>query len=327
MTIGGAPRGGLTDVHAHFVTPEYVAEARAAGVHQPDGMPDWPEWSVEQHFALMEQHDIRRSVLSISTPGVRFQGGPTADDLARHVNDFAADLTARHQTRLGFLASLPLPDVDAAIQEAQRSLKLGAEGVILLTHYDGIYLGDPRFIPLWEYLNERRSAVLIHPTSSPNWEAVAGGRPRPMFEFIAETGRTIVDLIFNEVFLQFSDIRFVVPHCGSGIAVVADRIERFRTVLPGPSSQQASPIPVRSQLQNLWFDLAGTPFPDQVPALLRLVSEDRLLFGSDYCWTAAAYVDDQIAALDESQPPGPAASWRDLTSRNAEQWEALGRSR
>ncbi|WP_267239463.1 hypothetical protein [Curtobacterium sp. VKM Ac-2887] len=29
----------LIDVHAHFVTADYVAAARAAGYEQPDGMP------------------------------------------------------------------------------------------------------------------------------------------------------------------------------------------------------------------------------------------------------------------------------------------------
>ncbi|WP_197535756.1 hypothetical protein [Rhodococcus opacus] len=44
MTSTGAP--ALVDVHAHFVTDRYIAAARAAGHHQPDGMPGWPNWNV-----------------------------------------------------------------------------------------------------------------------------------------------------------------------------------------------------------------------------------------------------------------------------------------
>jgi|HubBroStandDraft_3_1064219.scaffolds.fasta_scaffold00006_24 hypothetical protein len=37
----------LIDVHAHFLTYHYVRAAQAAGMTQPDGMPMWPSWTVD----------------------------------------------------------------------------------------------------------------------------------------------------------------------------------------------------------------------------------------------------------------------------------------
>lgn len=65
-------RTPLVDVHAHFLTEEYVDAAIAAGHRHPDGMPGWPSWSVDEHLALMDNHDIATSLLSISSPGVHF---------------------------------------------------------------------------------------------------------------------------------------------------------------------------------------------------------------------------------------------------------------
>lgn len=84
------PVNGLTDFHAHFLTDDYVAHARAAGVEQPDGMPSWPSWTVEDHLSVMADNGIGHAVLSISSPGVFFGDTAAATDLARHVNDDAA---------------------------------------------------------------------------------------------------------------------------------------------------------------------------------------------------------------------------------------------
>lgn len=68
----------LVDVHAHFLTDEYIAAAIAEGVEHPDGMPQWPSWSPEQHLSLMQDNGIRHAILSLSSPGVSFAGAANA---------------------------------------------------------------------------------------------------------------------------------------------------------------------------------------------------------------------------------------------------------
>ena len=84
---------GLIDIHSHFIPDWYADQARAAGiVDSIDGMPGWPAWSAEAHLALMDEHGIERSMLSLSAPGVHFGDDAAAARLARRTNDFAADL-------------------------------------------------------------------------------------------------------------------------------------------------------------------------------------------------------------------------------------------
>jgi hypothetical protein len=55
---------------------------------------------------------------------------------------------------------LPLPDVDGALLELEHALDtLRADGVILLANYEGKYVGDPAFEPLWAELGRRRAVV------------------------------------------------------------------------------------------------------------------------------------------------------------------------
>jgi predicted TIM-barrel fold metal-dependent hydrolase len=302
-----AAPSSLVDVHAHFLTPEYVEAARAAGHEHPDGMPGWPTWNAREHVELMDRWAIGTSMLSISSPGTHFGDDAAARALTRHVNDTGATIRAEHPSRFGHFASLPLPDVDGALGELDRALdELGATGVTVQSNAHGRYLGDIRYEPLWAEINRRRSPVFLHPTSPPHAEIIALGRPRPMLEFIFDTTRTVSDLVFAGVLQRYPDIPWIIPHGGGTLPLLADRLELFRTGL-GTSDDTGTPVP--DQLARLWFDLAGTPFPHQVPALTSAFGTERILYGSDYCWTPPALVDAQLATIDDT--------WRALTTSNA----------
>ncbi|MFC9555875.1 amidohydrolase family protein [Rhodococcus sp. NPDC056960] len=304
----------LVDVHAHFVTDRYVSAARAAGHDQPDGMPGWPNWNVADHLALMDEGGIGTAMLSVSSPGTHFGDDRAARDLSREVNEYAADLVRRYPGRFGHFASLPLPDVDAALREIDYTLDvLGSDGVTVETNAHGLYLGDRRFEPVWAELDRRRAVVFVHPTSPPGHDAVSLGRPRPMLEFLFDSARTVSDLVFAGVLLRYPGIEWVFTHGGGALPLLADRMELFRGLIAEPSASAPS---VPDQLRRLWFDTAGTPFPHQIPALTTAFGSDRVLYGSDYCWTPAAVTARQIASLDAAQQPTP-DTWRSLTTHNA----------
>ncbi|MEH0509987.1 amidohydrolase family protein [Streptomyces sp. B21-106] len=307
----------LIDVHAHMLPDFYVQHATAAGHAHPDGMGGWPSWSLQAHLDLMDRNGIETAMLSMSSPGVHFGDDKAARLLARRVNEYTAELTRDHPGRFGNFVSLPLPDVDGAVEEIAFSFdELGADGVALLTHAHGVYLGDQRLDPVFAELDRRRAVVFLHPTSPVCWAQSALGRPRPMVEYIFDTARTVTDLVMEGVLTRHPNMRVIVPHCGGAIPVLADRINEFMSLFlharqpPGPDAVQ--------QLRGLYYDMAGTAFPRQVPALLKLVDPDRVLFGSDYCWTPAPLADAHIAAIDAAEPPARDTTWRSLTTANAQ---------
>ena len=53
-----------------------------------------------------------------------------------------------------------------------------------------------------------------------------------------------------------------------------------------------------------WFDTAGFPFPTQLPTLLEVVGDHRVLYGSDHCWTPTPGVAAQIAMIDHAGAGG-----------------------
>ncbi|MEU6478027.1 amidohydrolase family protein [Streptomyces sp. NPDC047017] len=306
---------GFVDVHAHYVTDGYVGAARAAGIEHPDGMPGWPAWSVEQHLGLMDRSGIEKVYLSVSSPGVHFGDDGAARALAREVNEFGAHVRDGHPRRFGLFASLPLPDVTGALAEAAHALDvLGADGVTVESNHRGVYLGDPRLEPLWEDLDRRGTVVFVHPTSPPHADDLALGRPRPMLEFLFETARTASDLLFRGVLARRPRIRWILTHGGGALPLLADRMELFRTHFGEGPVDAPSAV---EQLGRLWYDMAGTPFPRQIPALDAAFGTERLLYGSDYCWTPLDAALAQVASVDSAAGPSAGDTWRDLTTRNA----------
>lgn len=271
---------GHLDVHAHHL-PDFYRDALAASGHaQPDGMTAIPEWSAAEHVAVMDRLGIATSLLSVSSPGVALGDGADAT-LARAVNEAGRRAVVDHPGRFGLLASLPLPDVDAAMAEiAFCCERLAVDGFVLLTHVDGVHLGDPRLDPVMAELARRRTPVLIHPTSPPCWEHTSLGRPRPMLEFLFETTRAVVNLVLNGVVARHPDLEIVVPHAGATLPVIADRVAAFSLVLDVDPS-----VDVLRDLGRLHYDLAGFPLPRQLDALLALTTLEHLHYGSDWPFT------------------------------------------
>lgn len=283
--------GGAIDVHAHYITPSYRRALTDAGHAHPDGMPAIPEWSPEGALALMDETGVATAVLSVSSPGVSLGDTTARAALARTVNTEGAAVVGEHPRRFGLLASLPLPDVRAALAELGHALDvLGADGVILLTHYDGVYLGDSHFEPLMAELHSRGTVVLLHPTSPACGERTALGFPRPMAEFLFDTTRAVAALVLRRVLERYPGIRFVVPHAGAALPVTADRIATF-------ARMSGTDVDVVATLRGLHYDVAGAALPRALPALLALVAPDRLVYGSDYPFTSAPAVKALAAAL------------------------------
>ena len=132
------------DVHAHYLPDAYREAALAAGHAMPDGFHELPAWSAQAHIEMMDRFGIAVSMLSISSPGVHFGDDAAARSLARQVNDDGHRARASHPGRFGLFASLPLPDVEGAIEEIGYCYdELEVDGVCLLTNAGGVYLGDP----------------------------------------------------------------------------------------------------------------------------------------------------------------------------------------
>ena len=298
------------DVHAHFLTPTYRAALLENGHLHPDGMPAVPEWSPEAQLAFMEANGIEKTILSRVTPSMGVSHDARENQrLARESNDYAANLKSSNPSKFGYFACLPLPDIQASLEEIEHvfSSPTPADGVILLSNNGGHYLGDPYLRPILDALNHRRAIVFVHPVSpcpqshnatcaSPSEcyaasAPLASVYPAPIFEYFFDSARSFIDLILSGTARRFPEIRWIVTHCGGSLPSLIDRLVLFVDYFGGPFQEFRNGGKMgredieRVVRERFWFDLAGNPVPNLVDALLRFSSKRRLLFGSDTPWT------------------------------------------
>ena len=287
------------DVHAHFLPGFYRQALIEAGQIHPDGMPAIPDWSEQAAFDAMDKLGIRTAMLSISSPGVYFGDAQAASELTGRVNEEGARLRDAHPNRFGWFASTSLPDVTSAVKQAVYALDtLSADGIVLESNHEGHYLGDPALDPLYEVLNERKAVLFLHPTSPKcvGCGLLTLGHPDPLIEFLFDTTRSVMHMMLSGVTVRYPEIRIIVPHAGAALPVLASRIDLLIPFFDA-NSPNKSPR-VREEMRKLYYDVAGAPLPELLPALLSIADPDRILYGSDWPFTQLQSCLELAAQLD-----------------------------
>src|SRR6195256_4361639 len=125
-------------------------------------------WDIEARVAMLREKfaDVRQ-VLTLSLPPPELLGGPDlSPEFAQVANDGMAEMCAKWPEEFpAFIASLPMNNVPAALDEMDRAIgKLGARGVQICTSVGGRPLGDPEVLPVLERVtNFHDLPIWMHP--------------------------------------------------------------------------------------------------------------------------------------------------------------------
>ena len=270
------------DVHSHYFPPAYSQMLDKRDMKLLDGGFPRPEWSEETHLLSMEKLGIIYSVLSISSPHLHMGDAQEAIEVARASNEYGAELMKKYPDKIGVLASLPLPEIDASIREIMYCKnELHVTGFAIQTNSLGVYLGNPKFDSVMDVLNREKAIVLIHPTKP---QVVPSGvnetLPYPMMEFFFDTCRAVMNLILTKTITKYPDIRFVIPHAGAYLPIISDRVASMSKILCPDGS-----VDIGKCLAGLYYDLGGTSMPKQYGNLCQITPKEHILYGSDTPFT------------------------------------------
>ena len=276
------------DVHQHVLPPFWVSALPAHG-GDPSGARSGdpesailPQWSPETAIDMMDSQEIASGILSLTAPGILGWEKRERRDMARHVNEYTADLVAKRPDRFGNFATVPLPDVDGALSEVEYALDtLLVDGVILLGNYGEKYLGDTAFEPLWAELNRRQAVVFVHPAMPlPPVAGVAG----PLVDYPFDTTRTAVQLVLNGVMDRYPRVHIILAHAGGFVPYASHRFAELASVF---RPDAATPADILGSFQRFYFDTALSSSPAALPSLKAFAQNDRILFGTDFPFAPA----------------------------------------
>ena len=261
------------DVHHHYVPEAYVAALKANKIRPV-------RWSVEMSLEEMDKSGIATGMISPPPPGITFGDAAFRRKLARDINEAGAKMVSDRPTRFRLLATLPFANIEDSLAEIAYAYDtLKADGISLMTSYNGKYLGDPTHWPILEELNRRKAVVYTHPTTP----ACCGGL-QPFVSINAiegpvDTTRTMVSLMFQGGAAKFPDIKWIFSHSGGVTPFLLSRYQReevekdFKTALPRG---------VLHELRKFYYDTAQGHHEGALKALLAIIPTAQVLYGTDY---------------------------------------------
>lgn len=292
----------LVDAHAHLLPRDYPADA-------PECFPRMEPidgetarlllfgrtryrardvfFDAERRIEAMAESHVDAEVLSPMPPLLRYDLDPVDGlSLARHVNEFTAELCAADPSRLIGFGMVPLQDVDAATAELAAMREHGLHGVEIASNVLGVSIGDERFLPFFGEAERLDLPVFVHamPARTDRLPVSAMGT----YVVGLEGALAAASMILGGTAEKCPNLRISFSHAAGGFPLMVTRAQYFfsgawneeEPVLERAIAHNDGPSPLdyarRFYYDSLVFDHRAVRY------LIDLLGSDRLLVGSDF---------------------------------------------
>jgi aminocarboxymuconate-semialdehyde decarboxylase len=187
---------------------------------------------LDLRFRIMDRYDDYVQVLTLCSPPIEALGGPKeTPELARLANDGMAELVTKYPDRFpGFVASLPMNNPEAAVEEIDRAIMtLGATGVQIFSNVNGRPLDEPAFLPIFEKMAKVNLPIWIHPARPADFSDYPTEKKSKyemwwVFGWPYESSVAMTRILFAGYFDRFPNLKIIVHHMGGMVPHFAGRI-------------------------------------------------------------------------------------------------------
>jgi aminocarboxymuconate-semialdehyde decarboxylase len=292
---------GLIDVHTHWV-PEHFP----AYLGQRKGVP-WPAMAASDSACdrnVMIDGKVYRTVPDSSFDAgrrLREMGGmgvthqvispmpellsywmQPSDALALvgFMNEALAALVQGNPRQFTGLGAVPLQDVDMAIAELERCMRLGLAGVEVGSNINGKPLGHPDHLPFFAAAQSLGAAIFVHALRPVGMDRIVGPAFfEPVLAFPGEIGLAAASLLTTGLLLRLPRLRIGFSHGGGTLAMLLPRLQHAWQQMP--SVKEAIPDSPREQVRRMYVDdlVYDTP---TLSHLVQVFGPMQIMAGTDY---------------------------------------------
>jgi aminocarboxymuconate-semialdehyde decarboxylase len=289
----GVPRAPVVDFHAHTVMPEVLAMtyeqslfAKVVQSKGPDGraepLPAAQMQRLTNAEVRLHEMDTMGIDMQVVSPSILHQCSYGLDErkalaIERRSNECVAEMVANDPDRLVGIGSVPLQNVDFAVNELERAVQvLGLKGAIVSSHVNGTELGDASLRPFWAKAQELGAAIFIHPAGNTD-PRLARHRRLTSFGQQIEEAFALSSLVYDGVMDEFPKLKIVFAHGGGFLAYYYGRLDFFHR--KGYSPQLKGDF--SSYLGRFYYDTVVFD-PHMLEALATKVPAGHILMGTDF---------------------------------------------
>jgi uncharacterized protein len=247
-------------------------------------------FDLDRRFRILDRYECAQ-VLTLGLPPIEAVGVATeAKELARIANESIAELVSRYPDRfIAGVASLPMNDMDAALEEADRALRdLNLKGVQIYSSVNGKPLDSPQFFPLYEKMASYDLPIWLHPgrgVKTPDYpdEKVSKYQIWSIFGWPYETTVAMSRLVFSGVLDRYPSLKIITHHCGAMVPYFSERIDSacdMAEMLKEPIKQALSGPPL-GYYRMFYTDTAVSGSRPALMCGYGFFGVEHILFGTD----------------------------------------------
>ncbi len=278
----------IIDSHSHWLPEEIIKNAHF--YHKGWG-------DIEAQLKIMDETGINLAVLSYPTSDAHLKLG-SISEVVRIYNDNVAKTIKRYPNRFIAAAILPIDHELDMQKEFKRATEvLGFKAISLATSYNGIYLDDKRFLPIYKLAEENNVPIFVHSqiVKPIGTERVEDPLLTPVIEYVFDTTICIGKLLMADILRDYKT-KFIFAYFGGVIPFLAHRFDATYQMLRGMNfvkDLQANPT---EYLRNIYVDTSGDTQEANFLSALKLLGPKHLLWGSD--WPAKKDIASSIKAIN-----------------------------
>jgi aminocarboxymuconate-semialdehyde decarboxylase len=264
----------IIDSHAHWLPKEIIENAHF--FHK-----GWND--IESQAQMMEAAGIDKAVLTYPTSDAHLKLG-SLKEVSRIYNDNVASIIKRYPQKFLGAAILPAPDTQAMLEELKRSQDLGFKAVSLASSYNGVYLDDKAFLPIYEKARADKLPIFVHSqiVNPIGYERLQDPLLTPVIEYIFDTTVCVGKMLMSGVLRDFADVKFVFAYFGGVTCHIAHRYEATYQMLRGINFVKDLGGKPQDFLKNIYVDTSGDVLKTNFLSALDALGAGHILWGSDW---------------------------------------------
>jgi aminocarboxymuconate-semialdehyde decarboxylase len=278
----------IIDSHSHWLPEEIVKNARFFSRNWND---------IESQLRIMDESEIEKAVLSYPTSDAHLKLGGMKE-VSRIYNDAVAQILQRFPDRFIGAVVLPVGDPREMVKEMSRAIdELGFRAVSLSSSYDGLYLDDKMFTPVYRNARRYNVPVFVHSQiiNPIGFERVEDPLLTPVIEYIFDTTICVGKMLMSDILREYGDVKFIFGYFGGVICHLKHRFDATYQMLKGMNYVKDLQGNPSDFLKNIYVDTSGDTSQANFLAALELLGPGRVLWGSD--WPAKKKLWEGIEAV------------------------------
>src|SRR5262249_16493084 len=234
-------------------------------------------YSPQERLKDMDAQGVDVQVVSIHTPFFGYHlDAAQGSALAREVNEEIAGMAREFPRGFAGLATLPMQDVKAAIDELERAVtRLGLKGAELDTNVNGAQWDEQKFLPFFKAAEAMGAVLFFHPQPQNNFLAQRiprHGLSNSLGVLLDDTIVTAV-LICGGVLEACPDLRACIAHGGGPACFTMGRLDR---VWHGRPETRNIPQPPSVYQRRIYYDTVAAS-EEALRFLIDRVGIDRVV--------------------------------------------------